>query len=337
MRVNGRYQRNALKTLARDFSDQANEDSIEFDAQATSYWDQAIGLWKAVDKGNRDGVPAYNGGMFSSDAIVSPVGGRIAELSLSNAEFGPALQALLVDFTPDGVFGPVDFRSLSVREFGTIYEGCWSRPVEAPSDLASTEKAPTFPREDAGLESPSPKAMIYFHNQSGARKATGATSPSRSQSSTCSTTPLEPALDDHLAAPVDVLEAGDEAGAAYAFFDFRVADIAMGSGHPSSSPRRPCRSPTLLFLVGPSRSQGCSQNSEIASSGVRRSRASSRLAAGVAWSTVTDATAGCPACIYGVDINPVAAELARLAIWIHTFVAGLPLRFLDHTLIQGTV
>ena len=40
-------------------------------------------------------------------------------------------------------------------------------------------------------------------------------------------------------------------------------------------------------------------------------------------------------CIYGVDKNRVAVELARLAIWVHTFVPGLPLSFLDHNLIQG--
>ena len=40
-------------------------------------------------------------------------------------------------------------------------------------------------------------------------------------------------------------------------------------------------------------------------------------------------------CVYGVDLNPIAVELARLAIWIHTFVPGLPLSFLDHNLVCG--
>lgn len=31
----------------------------------------------------------------------------------------------------------------------------------------------------------------------------------------------------------------------------------------------------------------------------------------------------------------MAVELARLSIWIHTFVPGLPLSFLDHNLVQG--
>jgi hypothetical protein len=40
-------------------------------------------------------------------------------------------------------------------------------------------------------------------------------------------------------------------------------------------------------------------------------------------------------CIYGVDLNRMAVELARLSIWIHTFVPGLLLSFLDHNLVEG--
>ena len=37
--------------------------------------------------------------------------------------------------------------------------------------------------------------------------------------------------------------------------------------------------------------------------------------------------------IYGLDINPIAVELARVSIWIHTFVRGLPMSSLDHNLV----
>ena len=35
-------------------------------------------------------------------------------------------------------------------------------------------------------------------------------------------------------------------------------------------------------------------------------------------------------CIYGVDINPMAVELAKVALWFHTVAKGKPLSFLDH-------
>lgn len=40
-------------------------------------------------------------------------------------------------------------------------------------------------------------------------------------------------------------------------------------------------------------------------------------------------------CIYGVDINPLAVELARMALWREGFSRGKPLSFLDHHLKVG--
>src|SRR5438477_5383998 len=39
--------------------------------------------------------------------------------------------------------------------------------------------------------------------------------------------------------------------------------------------------------------------------------------------------------IYGVDKNPMAVELAKVALWLHTFTVGAPLSFLDHHLRCG--
>lgn len=41
------------------------------------------------------------------------------------------------------------------------------------------------------------------------------------------------------------------------------------------------------------------------------------------------------ACIYGVDRNPLALELARTALWLEGFEPGRPLSFLDHHLVCG--
>ena len=35
-------------------------------------------------------------------------------------------------------------------------------------------------------------------------------------------------------------------------------------------------------------------------------------------------------CVYGVDLNPMAVELAKLSLWLHTVAKGEPLSFLDH-------
>lgn len=40
-------------------------------------------------------------------------------------------------------------------------------------------------------------------------------------------------------------------------------------------------------------------------------------------------------CLYGVDINPLAVELAKLSIWLITLAKGRPFGFLDHNLRSG--
>src|SRR5207248_3123893 len=40
-------------------------------------------------------------------------------------------------------------------------------------------------------------------------------------------------------------------------------------------------------------------------------------------------------CLYGVDVNPMAVELAKLALWLETVAPDRPLTFLDHHLRHG--
>src|SRR5438128_2406781 len=40
-------------------------------------------------------------------------------------------------------------------------------------------------------------------------------------------------------------------------------------------------------------------------------------------------------CLYGVDVNPMAVQLARLSLWLATLVADWPLTFFDHHLQTG--
>jgi len=40
-------------------------------------------------------------------------------------------------------------------------------------------------------------------------------------------------------------------------------------------------------------------------------------------------------CIYGVDLNPLAVDLCKVALWIEGFYSGMPLNFLDHRIKCG--
>ena len=120
-RTNSHYADHSLKKMAIRLTEDRRAGRTDYDSQATDQWDDVRQLWRAVDTGNSGwGVPAYNGGLFSHDPDVSPSGAALAALHLTDAEFAPALGALLVDKGGgDEGYGPVDFRSLSVREYSS--------------------------------------------------------------------------------------------------------------------------------------------------------------------------------------------------------------------------
>src|SRR5439155_13658870 len=68
---------------------------------------------------------------------------------------------------------------------------------------------------------------VYLHSASGARKTSGSFFTKQFAVQHLLDHALEPALADHMTR----LNALDDQAAGKAFFDFRVADIAMGSGH----------------------------------------------------------------------------------------------------------
>ena len=336
-RTNSRYEHHALKRLARNLADRfASSEQLEFDPRATDLWDQVRALWRAVDKGNADwGVPVYDGGLFSDDPEINPPSEGLAELELTNAEIGPALFALLVNRSEDEAYGPVDFRSLSVREFGTIYEGLLeSRLSVAPSNLTVDGRGNYIPTTKKSQEIHVEEAQVYFHNRSGSRKSTGSYFTKPFAVEHLLNNALEPALEDHVARLTERFEAGDEAAVAQAFFDFRCADLAMGSGHflVGAVDRIEAKLSAFLALhpVAPI-------NAELERLRSAATKALGDLADGIEIEhTSLLRRQVARRCVYGIDQNSIAVELARLAVWIHTFVPGLPLSFLDHNLVEGT-
>lgn len=174
---------------------------------------------------------------------------------------------------------------------------------------------------------------VYLHNKSGERKATGSYFTKPFGVEHLLDQALEPALTQHLDRIQTLVDAGDDAAAAKAFFDFRCADIAMGSGHflVAAVDRIEARLsaflalhpiPTVTADLDALRTAALNALGELADGVEIEMTALLRRQVG-------------RRCIYGVDRNVIAVELARLAIWIHTFVPGLPLSFLDHNLVTG--
>ena len=170
---------------------------------------------------------------------------------------------------------------------------------------------------------------VYQHSQSGARKSSGSYYTKSFVVDHLLDGALKPALDDHF----NRLDQLGDTDASDAFFDFRVADIAMGSGH------------FLISAIDMMEQRIADYLAVRHLAGVKNELAELRS---ISVATLRETGHDVPAedsqllrrliarrCIYGVDINPLAVQLARLAVWIHTFVSGLPLSFLDRTLIRG--
>ena len=327
-RYNDAYRRRSLKQKAQELADAVHRGTPI--AGGESHWNEVRGLWQAVSEGNSEwGVPVYNGGLFSDDPEVSLTGATLATLPLPNDVFEKALRALLVTDTAEGVPGPVDFRSLGVREFGTIYEGLLESELAiATTDLTVNRRGSYVParkRDEIVVHS----GHVYLHDRSGARKSSGSYYTKPFAVEHLLDGALEPALADHFGRLCRM----DETDAATALFDFRVADIAMGSGH------------FLIAAIDRIERRMADYLANHDMPGVRRQLADLRNAANVALGEHAGATIIedgqllrrmiARRCIYGVDTNHLTVQLARLAVWIHTFVPGLPLSVLDHTLVHG--
>ncbi|MEX1171820.1 MAG: hypothetical protein WEG56_04315 [Chloroflexota bacterium] len=324
---NPRYDRNALNTVANDLTENPDQ---PFDAESTSLWDDLVQVWRVIDKGDSAwSVPAYNGGLFSTDPELHPEGALLAKVAITNNVLGPALRALLIDTDDDDTTGPIDFRSLSVREFGTIYEGLLeSNLALADVDLTLGMDDTWLPANDAD-EVVAPAGTVYFHNTSGQRKGTGSYFTPSFVVEHLLERALDPALDAHLTRIAALLERDDTASAARDFFDFRVADLAMGSAHFLTAAIDHIEAKMAAFLADhdiPGVTQELRHLDEAARAAVGpdapEPEPSSLLRRQIA-----------RRCIYGLDINPVSVELARVSVWIHTFVRGLPMSSLDHNLV----
>ncbi len=348
LNVYDEYTRNSLKAIARDLSRSINaghdlgfdnplteEVEPHTDTSQTYYWDDCKALFRAVRNGEPAwGVPAYGGGLFSDKDEVNPVGGIIEGLTLTNAEFGPALAALIVDESPeDEIVGPIDFRSLSVREFGTIYEGLLESELSVAGQPLAVNKDGVYLPAGDGDRVEVEAGAVYLHNQSGVRKSTGSYFTKPFAVDHLISHSVDPTLKEHLDRVKARLDEGKEADAATLLFDFRVADIAMGSGH------------FLTAVVDRLEARYNSFLTEHPIPQVSRELDGLRETANVALGQLADTVEIenssllrrliARRCVYGVDLNPLSVELARVGMWIHTFVPGLPLSFLDHNLVAG--
>jgi len=254
-------------------------------------------LINGTDKKANDefGVPRYNGGLFDPDRY--PL---LKEWAVADAVLADVLRQLM--FTPEKAgqkfvpFESVDYADLSVQQLGSIYEGLLEHH---------------FVREDGKLVLQTDKAE---------RKATGTYyTPDYIVKYIVEQT-LTPLLQEiEQREPVKTARAAGQQDNSFAeaVLKLDICDPAMGSGHflveattflADHIVYHPTTKFQAEFVKGESQ-----EETEIAY--WRRRVVES--------------------CIYGVDLNPLAVELAKLSLWLTTISTDQPLNFLDHHLRCG--
>ena len=297
----------------------------------TEWWDHCAGLFRTIDEGDDSiGVPPYNGGLFARDR--SPLAQRTR---LSDRVFSPLLDKLSRT-EKDGRLVRINFRDLSVRELGAIYEGLLEfEPVAQAGAPGGIEVRPNpFSRKSSGsYYTPDELVSLII------ARTVGPLVEERLEAFRRAAKPV-PGRKLSAAERASAVEAADPASR---ILDLKICDPAMGSGHFLVS---------LIDYLALRVVKAIGEAADLAGAGyvspllARLAAVRERIRAEAArnrW-TVREAQLTdqnlikrmvLKRCVYGVDKNPMAVELAKVALWLHTFTAGAPLSFLDHHLRCG--
>ncbi len=326
------------RTLSKDIADRIikkNGDSIgggEW-AEGKSFWHELHDIFEAI-------ANEYNGHLFegkpptsspaANDGVdyFAPARALLETVTLPNQSVANAIDRLLRVYQPTDQkkLHPVrvDYSTLRVRELGTIYEGLLEWQLEAVSDADLKVGSVKLLGDRHITRKVVPGDFTLVSDQSD-RKATGSYYTPHYVVQFIGENVLKPLLEE-----IEEQCENDSALIITRVIELRILDPAMGSGH------------FLVFAVeylaayvfvqlGKLREQRQSKTNNKNRKG--RQKASAPLPLDAPIESIRARIA--ERCIYGVDINPLAVELAKLSLWIATAGKGVPLSFLNHHLRCG--
>ena len=294
--------------------------------RATQRWDRLRTLVRMVRTGDRSaGVPAYNGSLFAADGF--PGSDLLERAEVADVYLAPALAAIAYETDKPDAPG-LDYAGLQVGHLGAIYEALLTfRLTHAPEDLAYDARQDVFRPLRAGERPEVTRAQLYYQAEAGGRKAGGVFYTRHEFVSHLLNHSLLPALEDHLA-EVKQVAGRDPNEAARQLFDFSVVDPAMGSAHFLTAALDMIADRIELFLADVDGLPGIaqllkelSQDNGAVSPQPEDGDLLRRLIL--------------KRCIYGVDLSPMAVEVANVTLWLASFVPGLALSYLGSNLKCG--
>ena len=294
--------------------------------RATQRWDRLRTLVRMVRTGDRSaGVPAYNGSLFAADGF--PGSALLERAEIADVYLAPALAAIAYETDNPDAPG-LDYAGLQIGHLGAIYEALLTlRLTRAPEDLAYDSRQDMFRPIRAGEQPEVTRAQLYYQAETGGRKAGGVFYTRHEFVDHLLNHSLLPALEDHLAEVKKVAQQ-DPTEATRRLFDFSVVDPAMGSAHFLTAALDMLADRIKLFLaeVGglPGIAQLLSELSQDSEPIAQQPEDGDLLRRLIL-----------KHCIYGVDLSPMAVEVANVTLWLASFVPGLALSYLGSNLKCG--
>ncbi len=346
-----RYAPYSVRRLREEVRDKVDA-GTRFSSTMQPIWLALRGVFGLINTGDDEvGMPAYNGGLF--DRARSPL---LERTNVPDAVMAPIIDALSRR-TEEVIRGWINYRDLSVSHLGGIHERLLeyslvhevqaadsyqdkpevNRITAAPASFARKVSGSYYThddlvrlilRESVGLLATEHMDAFEAHIKKLTRKGS-----------------LNPA-------DWDALDAKDPASQ---ILELKICDPAMGSGHflvalvDDLADRVLEAISTATHLVGEQpwaahlMESGRPWQSPVLVRMAHIRRSIKTTAKDHGWA-VTDAQLDdrhivrrmiLKKTIFGVDKNPMAVELAKTALWLHTFTVGAPLSFLDHHLKIG--
>jgi hypothetical protein len=321
---NPKYMTNhSFYRIKKEVEEKRGRSEQGYDNTGTFIWDGLKNLFCLINLGSEAfgekefHVPAYNGGLF--DAIKNP---ELEIWKIGDKYLAEAIH--LLTWSDINGSGFVDYSDLEIRHLGSIYEGLLEYKLKvAESDIVTKgnewvilekyneEKKQKKAFEDFDEFSHARKGELYLATDKGERKATGSYyTPDYIVNYIVKNT-VGPVVEEKWREAE-----GKKLNLIDATLSVKVLDPAMGSGH---------------FLVGSVEFLADSLI-DAAQKDIDAGRLSDEprfYDKGWARREVVSH------CIYGVDLNPMAVELAKVGLWLKTISKEKPLSFLDHRLKQG--
>lgn len=329
-----RYDDYSLRAL-RDEIARRMDHADTFSTSATRAWQHLRSLFRAIDKGDDSmGLPPYNGGLFheTPDEL-------LARIELPDAELAPLIDGL--SRRPD-ISGRafINYRDLAVQHLGSIYERLLEQQLVEDANGAVTVQPSVFARKNSG--------SYYTHDDLVKLILREALDPLIHERVAAFAACLADVKKHH--ATTSPAQASMRLGAsdpAEAILSLRICDPAMGSGHFLVSLVDELADRVLEQLADASakaeEAKIAHYISPVAQDILKLRERIRQRAESSQWAIDTALLDDrhlvrrmiLKRVVHGVDKNPMAVELAKLALWLHTFTVGAPLSFLDHHLRCG--